>query len=93
MMPSSMPQGAPATAASDTEQKRMDACVEDLSRRVNDVRTAIATLATKLETEPHLNWSSFLDSIAIVTAQVIKNFQHSIFMRVDFAVRLLGRIA
>jgi Mediator of RNA polymerase II transcription complex subunit 8 len=38
--------------------------------RLTDVRTSISGLITKLETDPHLNWHSFLDSYALISGQV-----------------------
>lgn len=42
------------------ETKILESASESLSQRINDVRTTIAALVAKIETDPYLNWPSFL---------------------------------
>ena len=58
------------SAAAEREQKQLEAATENLSVRVNDVKNSIAALQTKLETDPHLNWPSFLDSYSLISGQL-----------------------
>lgn len=85
MMSSSVPSNptanpsAASTASSDREQKALDASTEALLARVNEVKQTVAGLIAKLETDPRLNWPSFLDSYALVSGQLntlLKNMKH-----------------
>jgi len=58
------------SAAGQREQKALDQASDNLLNRLSDVRTTLATLITKLETDPRMNWHSFLDSQALVSGQL-----------------------
>ncbi len=48
----------------------LDSATESLMQRMTNVKSSIGGLMTKLETDPHLNWASFLDSYALVSSQL-----------------------
>ncbi len=76
--PPGHPSGA-STASSDREQKALEASTESILHRVNEVKQTLASLMAKLETDPHLNWPSFLDSYALASGQLnslLKNVKH-----------------
>jgi mediator of RNA polymerase II transcription subunit 8 len=56
--------------ASEREQKQLEAGTEALGNRLNDVRKALGQLIVKVETDPTLNWHSFLDSYALITGEM-----------------------
>jgi len=63
------PSGGSAAAAQ-REQKAMDAATETMLNKVNETRQTLLGLITKLETDPLLNWHSFLDSQALISGQL-----------------------
>ena len=70
---------AAATVMADREAKALEAASESLLARINEVKGTIAGLVAKLETDPHLNWPSFLDSYALVSGQLnslLKTVKH-----------------
>ena len=48
----------------------LDAASENLLGRLSDVRGTLGSLITKMETDPRLNWHSFLDSQALLSGQM-----------------------
>lgn len=56
--------------ASEREQKQLEAGAEALSNRFTEVRSAMGKLILKVETDPHMNWHSFLDSYALITGEL-----------------------
>lgn len=57
------------------EEKQLEATIVAILSRVNDVKTAIQALITKLETEYEtINWPTFLDNYAILSGHVGRNF-------------------
>lgn len=53
------------------EEKQLEATVQAILNRVNDLKTAIQALITKLETEYEtINWPTFLDNYAILSGHV-----------------------
>lgn len=65
-------------AAADREQKMLEAATEGMLSRIADIKASIASLITKLENDPYLNWPSFLDSYALVSGQLntmVKNIK------------------
>ncbi len=76
--PTSNPSAASA-ASTDREQKALEASTEAILQRVNEVKQTIAGLIAKLETDPRLNWPSFLDSYALASGQLnslLKTVKH-----------------
>jgi len=56
--------------ASEREQKQLEAGADALSHRLTDVRSALGKLILKVETDPTMNWHSFLDSYALITGEL-----------------------
>lgn len=57
------------------EEKQLDAALEAMIMRVNDLKTSIASMLFKLEHEYEtLNWPSFLDNFALIAGHVSKFF-------------------
>eukprot|EP00088_Acartia_fossae_P017279 TRINITY_DN1978_c0_g2_i2.p1 TRINITY_DN1978_c0_g2~~TRINITY_DN1978_c0_g2_i2.p1 ORF type:complete len:239 (-),score=66.24 TRINITY_DN1978_c0_g2_i2:12-728(-) len=56
--------------ASEREQKQLEAGTEAIGNRLTEVRSALAKLIVKVETDPTLNWHSFLDSYALITGEM-----------------------
>nr|SVE75522.1 EOG090X0JK2 [Daphnia dolichocephala] len=53
------------------EEKQLEAALEALLQRINDLKTSIRTLLFRLENEyASLNWPSFLDSYAVISGQM-----------------------
>lgn len=53
------------------EEKQLEATLQAILNRVNDLKTAIQALITKLETEYEtINWPTFLDNYAILSGHV-----------------------
>ncbi|CAK1540481.1 unnamed protein product [Leptosia nina] len=53
------------------EEKQLEATLHAILNRVNDLKTAIQALITKLETEYEtINWPSFLDNYAILSGHL-----------------------
>nr|SVE70812.1 EOG090X0JK2 [Daphnia similis]SVE71443.1 EOG090X0JK2 [Daphnia similis]SVE72076.1 EOG090X0JK2 [Daphnia similis]SVE72703.1 EOG090X0JK2 [Daphnia similis] len=53
------------------EEKQLDAALEALLQRINDLKTSIRTLLFRLENEyASLSWPSFLDSYAVISGQM-----------------------
>lgn len=53
------------------EEKQLEATIQAILNRVNDLKTAIQSLITKLETEYEtINWPTFLDNYAILSGHV-----------------------
>jgi len=59
-----------SSAAGDREQKMLDSTTQNLSERLTEVRKTLGTLITKMETDPRLNWHSYLDSHALISGQL-----------------------
>ena len=57
------------------EQKMLDASMENLSQRLADLRGSISSMITKIETDPTLNWPSFLNSLALI--RHVQIFKHN----------------
>ena len=67
------------SSAGDREQKQLDMTTENVLGKLNDVRGTLGTLIAKLETDPRMNWHSFLDSNALISGQLnslIKTVKH-----------------
>ena len=64
-----MANNQPNTAV-DREQKMLDSSMENLSQRLTDLRSSILSMINKVETDPHLNWPSFLNSLALISGQM-----------------------
>jgi len=65
--------------ASEREAKQLEAATEALGGRVTDIKSALGQLILKLETDPTLNWHSFLDSYALISGQMnslLKQMRH-----------------
>merc|ERR1719411_472633 len=65
--------------ASEREQKQLAGATEALSGRLSDLKSSVGGLILKLETDPTLNWHSFLDSYALVSGQMnslLKQMRH-----------------
>lgn len=65
--------------ASEREAKQLEAATEALGGRLADLKSALGQLILKLETDPTLNWHSFLDSYALVSGQMnslLKQMRH-----------------
>lgn len=53
------------------EEKQLEATLHAILNRVNDLKSAIQALITKLETEYEtINWPTFLDNYAILSGHV-----------------------
>lgn len=66
-------------ASAEREQKLLDDATASLSSRIQELKSSIAGLIAKLETDPHLNWPSFLDSYGVITGQLnslLKNIKN-----------------
>nr|ACO11868.1 Mediator of RNA polymerase II transcription subunit 8 [Lepeophtheirus salmonis] len=60
-----------ATASmGDREQKLLQASLEGLLIKLNEIKNSVGSLIRKLETDPNLNWESFLDSYSLVSGQL-----------------------
>lgn len=59
------------------EEKQLEATLQAIINRVNDLKIAIQALITKLETEYEtINWPTFLDNYAILSGHVSINLFH-----------------
>ncbi len=67
---SKMATNNPGNAAAEREQKMLESSMENLSNRLTDVRNSLTSLIAKVENDPNLNWSSFLDSFAMISGQL-----------------------
>ena len=56
--------------ASDREAKQLEAATDALSGRLAELKSSAGQLILKLETDPGLNWPSFLDSYALISGQM-----------------------
>ncbi|QQP55074.1 Mediator of RNA polymerase II transcription subunit 8 [Caligus rogercresseyi] len=54
----------------DREQKLLESATDGLLIKLNEIKGSVASLIRKLETDPTLNWESFLDSYALVSGQL-----------------------
>ena len=64
---------------SEREAKQLEAATEALGGRVADVKSSLGQLIRKMETDPTLNWHSFLDSYALISGQMnslLKQMRH-----------------
>lgn len=53
------------------EEKQLDAALEAIILRVNDLKSSIAAMIYKLEHEYEtLNWPNFLDNFALISGHV-----------------------
>lgn len=53
------------------EEKQLEATIQAILNRVNDLKTSLQALINKLETEYEtLNWPTFLDNYAILSGHV-----------------------
>jgi len=65
--------------SNEREQKQLEAATEALGGRVADVKASLGQLIRKMETDPTLNWHSFLDSYALISGQMnslLKQMRH-----------------
>jgi len=65
--------------ASEREQKQLEAGADAVGSRLVDLRSSLGQLILKLETDPNLNWHSFLDSYALASGQMnslLKQMKH-----------------
>jgi mediator of RNA polymerase II transcription subunit 8 len=65
--------------ASEREAKQLEAATEALGGRLADLKSALGQLILRLETDPTLNWHSFLDSYALISGQMnslLKQMRH-----------------
>ena len=53
--------------ANEREQKQLELGTEALGGRITDLKSSLGQLILKLETDPNLNWHSFLDSYALIS--------------------------
>lgn len=68
-----------AEMSNEREQKQLEAATEALGGRVADVKASLGQLIRKMETDPTLNWHSFLDSYALISGQMnslLKQMRH-----------------
>jgi len=63
-------QGNSQQSAAEREQKMLDSSMENLSQRLTDLRGSISQMIAKVENDPHLNWPSFLNSLALISGQM-----------------------
>jgi len=63
-------QGNNQQSAAEREQKMLDSSMENLSQRLTDLRGSISQMIAKVENDPHLNWPSFLNSLALISGQM-----------------------
>lgn len=64
------------------EEKQLEASLETILLRVNDLKNSIAAMIFKLENESdNLNWPTFLDNFALISSQVILNYISFFFLR------------
>ena len=59
-----------AGSSAEREQKMLDSSMENLLGRLTDLRTSLTSLIQKIETDPNLNWPSFLNSLALTSGQM-----------------------
>lgn len=53
------------------DEKVLDAALESIIQRVNDLKSSIASMIFKVENEYEtLNWPTFLDNYALISGQV-----------------------
>lgn len=64
------PVGGGGGAAAEREQKQLEMTTQNLGARIAEVRQSIHGLIFKLETDPRLNWPSFLDSYSLICGQL-----------------------
>ena len=58
------------SSSAEREQKMLDSSMENLSRRLSDLRNSLTSLVYKIENDPNLNWPSFLNSLALTSGQM-----------------------
>ena len=56
--------------ANEREAKQLEAATDALSGRLAELKSSAGQLILKLETDPGLNWPSFLDSYALISGQM-----------------------
>lgn len=76
--PNNNPQQQQQNAASsaEREQKMLDSSMENLLQRLTDLRGSLLSMITKIETDPTLNWPSFLNSLALISGQMNSLFKN-----------------
>ena len=58
------------------EEKQLDSALEAIILKVNDLKSAIASMIYKIENEyESLNWPNFLDNFALISGHV-RDFHH-----------------
>jgi len=58
------------------EEKLLESALDAISQRINDLKSSIYSLISKLQDDPHVNWPSVLDSFALISGQVLSFFVH-----------------
>ena len=56
--------------ANEREAKQLESATDALSGRLAELKSSAGQLILKLETDPGLNWPSFLDSYALISGQM-----------------------
>ena len=64
------PSNNPQQSNAEREQKMLDNSMENLLTRLTDLRRSMASMINKIETDPTLNWPSFLNSLALISGQM-----------------------
>jgi len=52
------------------EEKLLESALDAISQRINDLKSSIYSLISKLQDDPHVNWPSVLDSFALISGQM-----------------------
>jgi len=58
------------SSSQEREQKMLESSMENLLTRLNDLKGSISSMIMKVETDPTLNWPSFLNSLALISGQM-----------------------
>lgn len=73
------------------EEKQLEATLQAILNRVNDLKAAIQGLITKLETEYEtIHWPSFLDNYAILSGHVSITEYWEYCMNIGQGVRVVS---
>ena len=56
------------------EEKLLESALDAISQRINDLKSSIHSLISKLQEDPNVNWPSVLDSFALISGQVFFDF-------------------
>lgn len=72
------------------EEKQLEALIDAVLNRLNDLKLSIGAMLHKLETEYEtINWPTFLDNFALISSHVSKKCHMKSI--IHFSLKLLNR--